>query len=171
MSTQHNTNTITATATATANALWACVTSNQGLAESIAALCNEHGEDFKKAGSSLATAWDEIGYGVLPSQATRHLVEACFQTNMERKSASQFLNGMGLVTKQRISQLLSVVFDGDKSKNNGNKKAEGKSQEGLDKPNGNGFTFEQILAAIKSLDSITQEQAQIAAATLASKIA
>ena len=172
MSTQHNITNITITnaSTEAADALWGCVTSNQNLAEKIAALCNEHGENFKNAGASLKLSWDEIGYGILPSQSTRHVVEACFQTNMERKAASQFLNAMGLVTKQRISQLLSVVFDGDKSKNNGNGKADKKSQEGLDKK-GEGFTFAQILAAIQSLKSITKEEAQTAASVLASKIA
>jgi hypothetical protein len=155
-------------ATKTANSLWSCITSDYVLADDVALLCNVHGEDFKKAGASLATAWDEIGGNVLPSQTTRRLVEACFQTNMERKEASQFLNAMGLVTKQRISQLLSVVFDGDKSKNNGNGKADKKSQEGLDKK---GFTFEQILASLKSLDKLTMEQAQILASVAASKIA
>jgi hypothetical protein len=169
--TTNNASIITATATATANALWTCITSTHELASSIALLCNANGENYKEAGASLRVAWDEIGYDVLPSQATRTLVEACFQTNMERKSASQFLNAMGLVTKQRISQLLSVVFDGDKSKNNNNGKADKKSQEGLDKPNGNGFTFEQILASLQSLDKLTMEQAQILASVAASKIA
>jgi hypothetical protein len=168
--TTNNATTTTATqATKTADSLWNCITSNQSLAEDVALLCNVHDEDFKKAGASLRVAWDEIGYDVLHPQATRLLVEACFQTNMERKSASQFLNAMGLVTKQRISQLLSVVFDGDKSKNNGNGKADKKSQEGLDK-SGKGFTFEQILASLKSLPSLTMEQAQILASVAASKI-
>jgi hypothetical protein len=93
---------------------------------------------------------------------------------MERKSASKFLNALGLVTKQRISQLLAVVYDGDASKNKGKPKGDGdgeeaESQDGLDKPSG-GFTFAQILAAIGSLQSVTLEEAQTAAALLASKV-
>jgi hypothetical protein len=160
----------TTTATATATALFNVATSSYELTLAIASHVNAHGRNMKAAGNSLAIAWQEIGGDVDTSSATRHLVEACFQTNMERKEASKFLNAMELVTKQRISQLLSVVFDGDKSKNNGNKpKAKGESQDGLD--NGNGFTFEQILASLKSLDKLTMEQAQILASVAASKIA
>jgi hypothetical protein len=89
---------------------------------------------------------------------------------MERKSASKFVNAMGLVTKQRVSQLLAVVYDGDASKNKGKPKAETESKDGLDKSSGNGFTFAQILAAIGSLQSVTLEEAQTAAALLASKV-
>jgi len=166
-----NNTSVTSAATSAATILWTCVESSHNLALAIATLCQSSGEKYKEAGQALALAWSEISGEVNDSQATRHLVEACFQTSMERKSASKFLNGVGLVSKQRIAQLLSVVYDGDKTKNNGNKSeksGEGKSQDGLDK---SGFTFEQILAAIKSLPSITKEQAQIAAATLASKIA
>jgi len=171
------TNTITAaTATATATALFTCATSSHNLTLAIATLCNEAAGDFKAAGVALADAWQTIGGDVDSCQATRHLVESCFATSMERKQASKFLNAVGLVSKQRISQLLAVVYDGDKSKNKGKAKEKnggdgGESQDGLDKNEGKGFTFEQILAAIKSLPSITKEQAQVAAATLAAKIA
>jgi hypothetical protein len=170
-----NNTAITSAATSAATALWDVSTASFILADSIATLCQATGENYKLAGQSLALAWEEFGGGVDGSQATRHLVEACHQTSMERKSASKFLNGVGLVSKQRIGQLLSVVFDGDKTANRNNGKADKEnkeSQDGLDKSgSGSGFTFEQILAAIKSLPSITKEQAQIAAATLASKIA
>lgn len=166
---KNNTASITSAATSAATVLWTCVESSHSLTLAIATLCQASGEDFKAAGQALALAWSEIGGGVSESQATRHLVEACHQTNMDRKSASKFLNGVGLVSKQRIAQLLSVVFDGDAKANRNNGKADKpESQDGLDK---SGFTFEQILAAIKSLPSITKEQAQVAAATLASKIA
>jgi hypothetical protein len=166
-----NNTSVTSAATSAATVLWTCVEGSHNLTLAIATLCQASGEKYKEAGQALGLAWSEIGGGVSDSQATRHLVEACFATTMDRKSASKFLNGVGLVTKQRIAQLLGVVFDGDATKNRGNKAEKGgaeKSQDGLDK---SGFTFEQILAAIKSLPSITKEQAQIAAATLASKIA
>ena len=164
-----NTTSITSAATSAATALWAGFEADYNLTLAVATLCQASGEDFKAAGQALALAWSEIGGGVSESQATRRLVEACFATTMDRKSASKFLNGVGLVTKQRIAQLLSVVFDGDAKANRNNGKADKpESQDGLDK---SGFTFEQILAAIKSLPSITKEQAQVAAATLASKIA
>ena len=168
MTTSTNTS-ITTAATATATALWTCVGSSHALSMEIALLCQAANENYKKAGEALAAAWVDMSGEVDDGKATRHLVEACLQTSMARKSASKFLNGMGLVTRQRISQLLSVVYDGDKSKNNGNKpKGEGESQDGLDK--GKGFTFEQILASLKSLDKLTMEQAQILAAVAASKI-
>ena len=169
-----NTTSITSAATSAATALWAGFEADYNLTLAVATLCQASGENYKEAGQALALAWAEIGGGVSESQATRRLVEACFATTMDRKSASKFLNGVGLVTKQRIAQLLSVVFDGDATKNRGNKaemSGDEKSQDGLDKSTG--FTFEQILAAIKSLPSgtITKEQAQVIAATLASKIA
>lgn len=164
-----STESIATAASSAANALWTCVEANQSLAEQVAGLCQAAGENYKKAGQALALAWAAIRSNVPEAQATRHLVEACFHTNMERKSASKFLNAVGLVSKQRVSQLLSVVYDGDKSKNNGNKADKQESQDGLDKSNG--FTFEQILASLKSLPSLTMEQAQILAATAASKIA
>jgi len=164
-----NNTSITSAATSAATVLWTCVEASHNLTLAIASLCQASGENYKEAGQALSLAWAEIGGGVSESQATRHLVEACHQTNMDRKSASKFLNGVGLVSKQRIAQLLSVVFDGDVKANRNNGKADKpESQDGLDK---SGFTFEQILAAIESLTSITKEQAQVAAATLASKIA
>lgn len=167
----NNNNSVTASATSAANALWSCVESSHGLTLAIATLCQASGENYKAAGEAFAIAWRTMGGGIDNNQATRHLVEACHQTTMEKKAASKFLNAVGLVTKQRISQLLAVVYDGDASKNRGNDKAKdkAKSQDGLDK--GDGFTFEQILAAIKTLKSISKEQAQAAAVALASKIA
>lgn len=165
------TTTTTATATATANALFNAATSSHELTVCIASHVNAHNRNMKEAGASLALAWQEIGGDVSALCATRHLVLGCFASSLERSETSKFLNAMKLVTKQRISQLLGVIYDGDKSKNNGNKPKDGKSQDGLDQSKGDGFTFEQILASLKSLPSITMEQAQILAATAASKIA
>ncbi len=164
------TSAITSAATSAASTLWACVESSHNLSLTIATLCQATGENYKLAGQSLALAWEEFGGDVDGNQTTRFLVEACFGTSMERKSASKFLNGVGLVSKQRIAQLLSVVYDGDKTANRNNGKADKKSQDGLDEK-GNGFTFEQILASLKSLPSLTKEQAQILATVAASKIA
>jgi len=160
----------TTTAKETASALFNAVHGSHELTVCIASHVNAHGRDMKAAGNSLAIAWQEIGGDVSALCATRHLVLGCFASSLERKETSKFLNAMELVTKQRISQLLGVIYDGDKSKNNGNSKAEKKSQDGLDKSKGDGFTFEQILASLKSLPSLTVEQAKILAATAASKI-
>ena len=168
----NNTSDITTAAVSAAEALWQDVQGTYTLAETIATLCQASGENYKTAGEAFANAWNAIGGGVDSNLATRRLVEACHNTSIERKSASKFLNGVGLVTKQRISQLLAVVYDGDKSKNNGNVKANKESKDSLDKKeSGKGFTFDQIMAALQTLPSITKEQAKSAAALLASKIA
>lgn len=163
-----NKTTLEDAAAETADTLWDGCVSSYKLTLKIATLCQTAENDFKKAGEALAIAWARIGGDIPSAQSTRQLVEACHGTTMAKKEASKFLNAMALVSKQRVSQLLSVVYDGDASKNRGNTKDE-KSQDGLDK--GKGFTFEQILAAIGSLQSITKEQAQAAAQALASKIA
>jgi hypothetical protein len=169
MTTQHNTS-ITTQATATANVLWTSCDQVHTLADSIASLMNVSNRDMKVAGDALSTEWVKIGGGHENSRPMRLVIEALLFTDVTRKEASAFANAMQLVSRQRVSQLLGVVYDGDKSKNNGNKPSEGgESQEGLDK--GKGFTFEQILASLKSLDKLTMEQAQILASVAASKIA
>jgi hypothetical protein len=62
---------------------------------------------------------------------------------------------------------LSVVFDGDASKNRGKDKAKSGDESGK----GKGWTFDQIMSALQTLPSITKAQASSAAALLASKIA
>jgi len=139
-------------------ALWNCATASHSLTLAVAALCQAAGEDFKAAGVALANEWSKIGGNVDDSQATRKLVEACYATTMTRKDASKFLNAVGLVTKQRIAQLLAVVYDGDASKNRGKDKAKSQDETG-DQKEGTGYTFEQVLASLKTLGTMTEAQA------------
>lgn len=179
MTTNKNTPAITTAATATALALWEDLGSVNKVASCISTLCQVAGGDLKAAGAAFFTAWEPMGGAYENGVTTRRLVEACFDTNMDRKMASKFLNAVGLVTKQRIAQLLSVVFDGDSSKNRGKDKAKDKAksadesadESGDESGKGNGWTFDQIMAALQTLPSITKAQASSAAALLASKIA
>jgi hypothetical protein len=161
-----NNNNNNATATAISNLLWeGSVEIVHNLASLIAKLCQELKEDKKKVGSLIGDEWYKIGADVNGSKPIRLLIEACMATNMERKDISALVNATEIVSKQRVSQLLAVIIDGDKSKNKGSKdkpSKEGAGQGGLD--------FDAILAAIKSLPSITLDQAQAAAALLSSKV-
>ena len=167
MTTIKNNTAIATAATATALALWEDLGSINKVATCIATLCQAAEGDLKAAGAAFFTAWEPMGGAYENGVTTRRLVEACFDTNMDRKMASRFLNSAGLVTKQRIAQLLGVVFDGDSSKNRGKDKA----KSGEESSKGKGFTFDQIMAALQTLPSIPKEQATSAAALLASKIA
>lgn len=165
-----NNNAITS-ASAIADLLFEGATVTHKIAVEITSLLNSNGQDNKKAGKAIGDAWQVIGGDVEAGQPVRLLIEACaLIKDMTRKDTSKLVNAADIVSRQRVSQLIAVIFDGDKSKNSGNKaakeKAEGKSKEGLDK-----MTFDQILAALKALTSITQQQAEVAASLLASKIA
>jgi len=169
MKTNQNTSAIATAATATALALWEDLGSVNKVASCIATLCQAAGGDLKAAGAAFFKAWEPMGGAYENGVTTRRLVKACFDTNMDKKMASRFLNAVGLVTKQRIGQLLGVVFDGDASKNRGKDKDKAKS--GDESGKGKGWTFDQIMAALQTLPSITKAQASSAAALLASKIA
>lgn len=169
-----NNNAITS-ASAIADLLFEGATVTHRIAVEITSLLNSNGQDNKKAGKAIGDAWQVIGGDVETSQPVRLLIEACaLIKDMTRKDTSKLVNAADIVSRQRVSQLIAVIFDGDTSKNKGKAakekaekgEGEGKSQDGLDK-----LSFTQILAALKALPSITQEQAEIAATILASKIA
>jgi hypothetical protein len=162
-----------ATATAISNLLWeGSVEIVHNLASLIAKLCQELKEDKKKVGSLIGDEWYKVGADVNGSKPIRLLIEACMATNMERKDISALVNATEIVSKQRVSQLLAVIVDGDKSKNKGSKdkpSKEGTGQGGLDKSEIP--SWDAILKAIKAQPSLTKAQAEEAAALLASKIA
>lgn len=171
-----NNNAIVTSASTVANLLFDGSTVACSIAAELAIMMNNHGNDYKAIGKAIGEEWQKIGGDVETSHPVRLLIEACtYVKGMTRKETSKVVNAADIVSRQRVSQLIAVIFDGDKSKNSGNKaakekadkaKGEGKSQDGLDK-----MTFDQILAALKSLTSITQHQAEVAASLLASKIA
>lgn len=165
-----NNNNNNATASAISNLLWeGSVEIVHNLASLIAKLCQELKEDKKKVGSLIGDEWYKIGADVNGSKPIRLLIEACMETNMERKDISALVNATEIVSKQRVSQLLAVIIDGDKSKNKGGKdkpSKEGAGQDPLDKTP----SVDAIVAAIKALPSVTQLEAETIAALLASKI-
>jgi len=156
MKNNNNSNAIKTAARQTAAALWDTVEVSFNLAQCIATLCQAAGEDYKAAGAALAEEWLEFGGNVPMASTCRALVEACAKTNLTKKETSVFVNSTSFVSKQRVSQIIGMIFDGKEA----NKK---KSQGGL--------TFEQVLSAIGNLSSITEEQAKVAAKLLASKVA
>lgn len=165
--TQNNAAMIQATATATATALWeVTVTGTINLAESIAATVNATNGDFPLAGAAIGKAWQAIGAEVNGGCVARNLVAGCFNTNMERADCLKLANAAGIVTRQRISQLVAGVYDGDNSKNCGKKKTADKPS-ASDSGAGGGFTAAQICNAIARTKLTGEEILQIIAAASA----
>lgn len=152
------------------------VVSPLAIAATVATLCNEAGEDYKSAGAAFGAAWRDIGANVEGGVPTRCVISACVQTNMERKGILKFVNAAELVSKQRVSQLVAVIYDGDKSKNKGKAKAE--SQDGLDGGDGDGggnkspatVTVAQILTLIQALPKISAAEASQLAIAIKAKM-
>lgn len=84
---------------------------------------------------------------------------------MDKKSIYALMKSAEIVSKQRVSQIYQSSIEGDKSKNKGGKDKPSREGAGL-----GGLDFTAILNAIKALPSITQVEAETAAALLASKI-
>jgi hypothetical protein len=166
--TTNNNNT---TSTKIANLLWeGSVEIVWNIASLIADLAVECKQDPKKMGVAIGNAWYQIGAEVEGGKPARLLLESCLEAKMDKKSVYALMNASEIVTKQRVTQLWQVVVEGDKSKNKGGKgdAPKGKRQDGLDKSEIP--SWEMILEAIKRQPSITQAQAEAAAALLASKI-
>jgi hypothetical protein len=164
----------------------ASVVSPLAIAATIATLCNEAGEDYKEAGAAFGAAWRDIGANIEGGVPCRCIIAACAQTNMDRKAVLKFVNGADIVSKQRVSQLVAVIVDGDKSKNKGNKTAaELKSQDVLTDKEKAGLQAElnsepktpatvtvgQILTLIAALPAITEAEASQLAVALKAKLA
>lgn len=114
----------------------------------------------KETGRLIGEASDGV---ILDRNPIRILAEAVYEVNgVTRKDASVLLNATGLVTKQRVAQILAVVFDGDKSKNKGKTPAKEAKTEG--------DSFAAIMAILsgKSL-TLTEDQADAILAAVASK--
>ena len=100
---------------------------------------------------------------ILDKNPIRILAEAVFNVkDVTRKEASLLLNATELVTKQRVSQILAVVFDGDASKNRGKTPAKEAKTEG--------DSFAAIMAILSGKNlSLTEDQADAILAAVASK--
>lgn len=169
--------TIAKTAESLAYQVWeATCEAPLAIAATIATLCQESGENYKQAGEAFGNAWHAIGANVEGGRPCRVIVEACFQTNLDRAAVLKFVNGAALVTKQRVSQLVAVVYDGDKSKNKGKAKSEsqdvltGEESDSGDK-NPAPVTVAQILTLIQALPSVTKAEASQLAIAIKAKLA
>lgn len=166
-----------------------------GLAADVVILVTHHATP-KDAGAALKAAWETAGEktDTLP---IRMLVEACYLAGVTRADASPLLNAVKAATKQRVSQLLAVVYDGDKSKNKGKATKGGKadkatkadkaapeggkteSQDGLDSLSREAAkaapkaapTVDDILALIAELPALTAADAARIAVALKGKLA
>lgn len=169
--TQNNAAMIQATATATATALWqVTVDSTIALAETIADCVNATAGDYPLAGAAIGKAWHEIGANVAGGCVARNLVAGCYHTNMDRADCLKLANAAGIVSRQRVSQLVAVIYDGDNSKNCGKKKTATTEPTGAsdsEPSEGGGFTAAQICNAIASAKLTAEEILQIIAAASA----
>lgn len=184
---------VTATALRCATALKAGRDIAVSLAADLVPLVAEEGSP-KDAGAALKAAWASLNekQGDLPA---RLLVDACHLGGISRADVSALVYATKAVTRQRVSQLVAVIYDGDKSKNKGKAAKGGKtdkaekspapeggkseSQDGLDSLVADAPkaapkaapTVEDILALIADLPAITQADASRLAAALKAKLA
>ena len=164
MSNNNNNNTTIALATSISSLMWeGSVEIVHNLAELIYQLAEETKHDPSKMGLAVGNAWYQICGEVEGGKPARLLIEACHEAKMDKKSICAFMKAAEIVSKQRVHQLYAVVVNGDKSANKNNKDRKAKDGQG-------GLDFNAILNAIKALPSITQVEAETAAALLASKI-
>lgn len=108
---------VSTAATALVESLHGALNATHQVGVNMAALYNAHNGEPEAIGADLWEAWSA---NPLDRSPARLLVDACNEANIPRKEASLILNATGIVSKQRISQLLAVVYDGDTSKNKNN---------------------------------------------------
>ena len=163
-------NTNNNTAAAISNLMWeGSVEIVHQIANLVFQLAEEMRHDPSKMGLAIGNAWHQIGGEVESAKPARLLIESCHEAKMDKKSIYALMKSAEIISKQRVSQIYQSSIEGNKDANKGSKDRKAKDgQGGLDK---SGITWEQILEAIKAHPSITQVQAETAAALLASKIA
>lgn len=163
-----------------------------GLAADVTLLVAAH-PTAKDAGTALRAAWASLNEkaDALP---IRMLVEACYLAGITRADASPLCNAVKAVAKQRVSQLVAVIYDGNKAANKGKPAKGGKadkadkaapkggkseSQDGLDQlvetapkaaPKA-APTVEDVLALIAELPALTAADASRIAVALKGKLA
>jgi hypothetical protein len=138
------------------------ILANESLSQLVADLWSET-VCPKETGRQIGKAAD--GH-VLDKNPIRVLAEAVYNVKgIERKDASKLLNATGLVSKQRVAQILAVVFDGDSSKNCGKAAA----KPAADKPAGDSFAAIMAILSGKNL-TLSEEQADAILAAVASKV-
>ena len=125
-------------------------------------------QDLEQAAAAIAAEWETAGFDRSP---TRAIVAACFEADLSKDETNSLINALrkkGKVetSRQRQHQLAAVVFDGDKSKNKGNKPS-GKKASGVKTV----LTIADIIAAVKALPSLTAADASALATAIKAKLA
>lgn len=135
------------------------------------ALLDSVEQNIAKAAAAIAAEWEVGGFDRSP---TRYIVSACYEADMSKDETNSLINALrkkGKVeaSRQRQSQLTAVVFDGDTSKNKGNKrnKPSGKKAAGVKAT----LTVADIIAAVKALPSLTAADASLIATAIKAKLA
>ena len=141
------------------SAINAQFTATHELAKLITALWNQT-QCPKETGRLIGEAFSQDG---LDRNPIRNLADSLREIHgTTKKEASLLLNATGLVSKQRVAQILAVVFDGDKSKNKGKTPAKEAKTEA--------DSFAAIMAILSGKNlSLTEDQADAILAAVASK--
>ena len=119
-------------------------------------------QDLEVAGRMIGSEWNQIGCDRQPISL---LCKAAWEADLSKDEARLLMKSANLVSKQRVSQVLSVVYDNDKSKNKGSK--DRKAKTGTAKAE----SAKEIIAMLKALQKLTKEEAIEIANIIKSKLA
>ncbi len=151
---------------------------NKVLADELEAILVAADRDMVAAGKAIGVAWGLHGvdHAQGEAQPARLIVEACWENSFDKSEAREILKATELVSKQRISQLLAIVYDG--GTNGSVNPKSGKGGKGNGDPvsailailsKGNGDPVSAILAILskKGLTLTRSDAARITKAALA----
>ena len=143
------------TATVICRTLGEYLTSEAALAKQLQTLLGASGGDIERAGALVGRTWraETAKSGlVIP---IRFLVNALQQAGLTIKSARLFAGACDLVSRQAIHKACQAAYHVDKEVKPA---ADEKSP------------FDKLLASLVKLESLTQEQADLLSATIATKL-
>ena len=136
---------------------------NKVLADELEAILVAADRDMVAAGKAIGVAWGLHGvdHAQGEAQPARLIVEACWENSFDKSEAREILKATELVSKQRISQLLAIVYDGGTNGSVNPKSGKGGK--------GNGDPVSAILAILskKGLTLTRSDAARITKAALA----
>jgi hypothetical protein len=119
-------------------------------------------QDLETAGKLIGSEWNQFGCDRKPISL---LCKAAWEADLSKDEARLLMKSAALVSKQRISQVLSVVYDNDKSKNKGSKDRKAKTE------TAKAESAKEIIAMLKALPKLTKEEAIEIANIIKAKLA
>jgi hypothetical protein len=136
-------------------------------------------QDLEVAGRMIGSEWNQFGCDRQPISL---LCKAAWEADLSKDEARLLMKSANLVSKQRVSQVLSVVYDNDKSKNKGSKdrqlakaKADQVKSAKADKPAESAKAdkpdIKSIIASLKAMPTISKADAIEIANIIRAKLA